>query len=74
TGTTVSANTNGHNFREHGPPAGHPASTIRNVLTFPPTLTRGRESGGARANVSPGWPDAMPDSQFDIPGYPDALK
>ncbi len=74
TGTTVCANTNGHNYRRDGTPAGAPASTIRNVLTFPPTLTRGRESGGAKANVSPGWPDAMPDSQFDIPGYPEALK
>lgn len=75
TGTTVSANTNGHNYRENGAPDGIPASTIRNVLTFPPTLTRGRNSEtAAEANVTPGWPDAMPDSQFDIPGYPEALK
>ena len=75
TGTTVNGNTNGHNFRKHeGAPDGYGASTIRNVLTFPPTLTRGRESGGAKANVTPGWPDAMPDSQFDIPGSPAARR
>ncbi|WP_435062923.1 hypothetical protein [Halobaculum sp. EA56] len=77
TGTTVNGNTNGHNYREHGPPEGAPASTIRNVLTFPPSLTRGRASdpeGERRYNVAPGWPEAMPDSQHDIPGYPDALN
>ncbi|MEF8864109.1 MAG: hypothetical protein V5A40_20535 [Haloarculaceae archaeon] len=77
TGTTVNGNTNGHNFREDGAPAGAPASTIRNTLTFPPSLTRGRESdpaGERQYNIAPGWPEAMPDSQFDIPGYPEALK
>jgi hypothetical protein len=77
TGTTMNGNTNGHNFRENGAPAGSPTSTIRNVLTFPPTLTRGRMSdpaGERRYNVAPGWPEEMPDSQFDIPGYPEALK
>jgi hypothetical protein len=77
TGTTMNGNTNGHNFRENGAPDGAPTSTIRNVLTFPPTLTRGRGSdpaGERQYNVAPGWPEEMPDSQFDIPGYPDALK
>jgi hypothetical protein len=76
TGTTANGNTNGHNFRRDGTPAGAPASTIRNVLTFPPSLTRGRASdpeGERRYNVAPGWPETMPDSQFDIPGYPEAL-
>jgi len=77
TGTTVAGNTNGHNFRVDGAPEGAPASTIRNVLTFPPSLTRGRESdpeGERRYNVAPGWPEAMPDSQYDIPGFPEALQ
>jgi hypothetical protein len=77
TGTTMNGNTNGHNFRNHGAPAGMPTSTIRNVLTFPPSLTRGRASdpsGERQYNIAPGWPEEMPDSQFDIPGYPAALK
>jgi len=77
TATTVAGNTNGHNFREHGPPEGAPASTIRNVLTFPASLTRGRADDPEderQYNIAPGWPEAMPDSQFDIPGFPEALK
>ena len=60
-----------------GPPEGAPASTIHNVLTFPPSLTRGRASdpaGERQYTIAPGWPEEMPDSQFDIPGYPEALK
>ncbi len=77
TGTTVAGNTNGHNFRAHGAPEGAPASTIRNMLTFPASQTRGRDSdpdGERRYNIAPGWPEAMPDSQHDIPGFPEALE
>jgi hypothetical protein len=74
-GTTI-GNVNGHNYRENGAPDGMPASTIRNMLTFPPSVTRGRDSdveGGH--NVAPGLPEnRFADSQADMPGFPEAFR
>lgn len=74
-GTTV-GNINGHNYRENGAPDGAPASTIRNMLTFPPSITRGRDSeveGGH--NVAAGLPEnRFADSQTEMPGFPSAFK
>ncbi|WP_128226417.1 hypothetical protein [Halobacteriaceae bacterium SHR40] len=73
---TTYGNVNGHNFREDGPPEGFTASTIRNMLTFPPSLTRGREADDEiRAfNIAPGLPEDAFESQTEIPGYPGAFR
>lgn len=73
--STTLGNVNGHNYREFGPPEGMPTSTIRNMLTFPPSITRGRDSdvdGGH--NVAPGLPEnRFADSQTEMPGFPEAF-